>query len=308
MSVLDRNRLDEEASPYLRQHADNPVNWQPWDEAALEAARETDRPIFLSIGYSACHWCHVMEEESFADDEVAEVLNEAFVPIKVDREERPDVDSVYMTVCQLVTGRGGWPLSAFLTPDGRPFYVGTYFPPEPRQGMPGFEQLCRDVAGAWNDPEDRRGVHPSDCRACPELGAWVRRACRGPDAWVRCPCPDLGASVTAHPGGLCQDPSPAAPYGGGRAADPWRRALWRAHRGCPARTPRRWLRGGGSRLQRRGASCVRSSCSGVSSLRELLSGGTFPPLSPNVPKPCLRFACNRHAPRNGSAERLREGE
>lgn len=102
----DRNRLDEEESPYLRQHADNPVNWQPWDEQALETAREHDVPIFLSIGYSACHWCHVMEDESFADEQVAEVLNENFVPIKVDREERPDVDSIYMTVCQLVTGRG----------------------------------------------------------------------------------------------------------------------------------------------------------------------------------------------------------
>ena len=155
MSVLDRNRLDEEASPYLRQHADNPVNWQPWDEAALEAAREEDRPIFLSIGYSACHWCHVMEDESFEDGEIAEVLNEHFVPIKVDREERPDVDSVYMTVCQLVTGRGGWPLSAFLTPDGRPFYVGTYFPRDPKQGMPGFLELCERVADSWNDPEQR---------------------------------------------------------------------------------------------------------------------------------------------------------
>jgi uncharacterized protein YyaL (SSP411 family) len=155
MTILDRNRLDEEASPYLRQHADNPVNWQPWDEATLEAARETGRPVFLSIGYSACHWCHVMEEESFADEEVAEVLNEHFVPIKVDREERPDVDSVYMTVCQLVTGRGGWPLSAFLTPDGRPFYVGTYFPRDPKQGMPGFLELCRRVADSWNDPDQR---------------------------------------------------------------------------------------------------------------------------------------------------------
>ncbi|PSQ10932.1 thioredoxin domain-containing protein [Halobacteriales archaeon QS_5_70_15] len=152
---LSRNRLDEEASPYLRQHADNPVNWQPWDEAALGAARETDRPIFLSIGYSACHWCHVMEEESFADGAVAEVLNEHFVPIKVDREERPDVDSVYMTVCQLVTGRGGWPLSAFLTPDGRPFYVGTYFPRDPKGNTPGFLDLCERIADSWNDPEQR---------------------------------------------------------------------------------------------------------------------------------------------------------
>ena len=155
---LRRNRLADEASPYLQQHADNPVNWQPWDETALAAAEELDRPIFLSIGYSSCHWCHVMEEESFADPDVAAVLNEQFVPIKVDREERPDVDSVYMKTCQLVRGNGGWPLSVFLTPDGRPFYVGTYFPPEPRQGMPGFEQLCRDVVGAWNDPEEREEI------------------------------------------------------------------------------------------------------------------------------------------------------
>ena len=145
----DRNRLDEEASPYLRQHADNPVHWQPWDEAALAEARERDVPIFLSVGYAACHWCHVMEEESFEDEATAELLNERFVPIKVDREERPDLDSLYMSVCQAVTGRGGWPLSAWLTPDGRPFYVGTYFPPEPRRGSPGFRDLLEDVAESW---------------------------------------------------------------------------------------------------------------------------------------------------------------
>ena len=144
-----RNRLDETASPYLRQHADNPVNWQPWDEAAFEAARERDVPIFLSIGYSACHWCHVMEEESFSDPEVAEVLNEHFVPIKVDREERPDVDSLYMTVCQAVRGGGGWPLSAFLTPEKEPFYVGTYFPKEAKRNQPGFLPLTKRVAKEW---------------------------------------------------------------------------------------------------------------------------------------------------------------
>ncbi|RQG91640.1 thioredoxin domain-containing protein [Natrarchaeobius halalkaliphilus] len=150
-----RNRLGEEQSPYLRQHADNPVNWQPWDEEALEAARERDVPIFLSIGYSACHWCHVMESESFADETVAETLNEEFVPIKVDREERPDVDSIYMTVCQLVTGRGGWPLSAWLTPDGRPFYVGTYFPREAKRGQPGFLEVLENVRRSWeNDREE----------------------------------------------------------------------------------------------------------------------------------------------------------
>jgi len=151
----DRNRLDEEASPYLRQHADNPVDWQPWDETALEAAAAENEPLFVSIGYSACHWCHVMEEESFADESVAAVINDAFVPIKVDREERPDVDSVFMTICQLVTGGGGWPLNAWCTPDGKPFYVGTYFPPEPRHDRPGFEQLCERIAASWADPEQR---------------------------------------------------------------------------------------------------------------------------------------------------------
>ncbi|QLG47559.1 thioredoxin domain-containing protein [Natrinema halophilum] len=150
-----RNRLEEEESPYLRQHADNPVNWQPWDERALEAARERDVPIFLSIGYSACHWCHVMEEESFADEAVAEVLNENFVPIKVDREERPDVDSIYMTVCQLVRGQGGWPLSAWLTPEGKPFFIGTYFPKEGQRGQPGFRDLLDRISDSWTNGDDR---------------------------------------------------------------------------------------------------------------------------------------------------------
>ncbi|GAB7093337.1 thioredoxin domain-containing protein [Halolamina litorea] len=152
-----RNRLADEASPYLKQHADNPVDWQPWDDDALAEARERDVPIFLSVGYSACHWCHVMAEESFEDPAVAELINENFVPIKVDREERPDLDRVYQTVCQLVTGGGGWPLSAFLTPDGEPFYVGTYFPPEspPQRNVPGFGELCRQIAGSWADPEQR---------------------------------------------------------------------------------------------------------------------------------------------------------
>ncbi|MFB6101312.1 MAG: thioredoxin domain-containing protein [Haloplanus sp.] len=149
-----RNRLDEEASPYLQQHADNPVNWQPWDEEALDAAREHDVPIFLSVGYAACHWCHVMESESFQDEEVASVLNEQFVPIKVDREERPDVDRVYQTICQLVSGGGGWPLSVFLTPEGKPFYVGTYFPREPQRGRPGFLQLLQDISRSWQEDRD----------------------------------------------------------------------------------------------------------------------------------------------------------
>ena len=149
------NRLDEAASPYLRQHADNPVAWQPWDERARELAAERDVPIFLSIGYAACHWCHVMAEESFEDPEIARRLNEAFVPIKVDREERPDVDTLYMNVCQMVQGSGGWPLSVWLTPEGKPFHVGTYFPPEPTANMPGFGSVLDDIADAWSDPDRR---------------------------------------------------------------------------------------------------------------------------------------------------------
>jgi len=150
-----RNRLSAAASPYLRQHADNPVAWQPWDDQALASARDRDVPIFLSIGYAACHWCHVMAEESFDDEAVAAVLNEDYVPIKVDREERPDVDSVYMTACQLVRGGGGWPLSVWLTPDREPFHVATYLPRTPRRGQPGFLDVLEDIAEAWADPERR---------------------------------------------------------------------------------------------------------------------------------------------------------
>ncbi len=149
------NRLGETASPYLRQHADNPVAWQPWDETAKELAAERDVPVFLSIGYAACHWCHVMADESFEDPDIAAILNEEFVPIKVDREERPDVDGLYMGVCQMVHGSGGWPLSVWLTPDLKPFHVGTYFPPEPKQNRPGFRSVLEDIATAWADPEQR---------------------------------------------------------------------------------------------------------------------------------------------------------
>ena len=149
------NRLDEAASPYLRQHADNPVAWQPWDGEALELAAERDVPIFLSIGYAACHWCHVMADESFENPAIAKRLNENFVPIKVDREERPDIDTLYMNVCQMVRGSGGWPLSVWLTPDGDPFHVGTYFPPEPRGNMPSFGSVLDDIAASWSDPERR---------------------------------------------------------------------------------------------------------------------------------------------------------
>jgi uncharacterized protein YyaL (SSP411 family) len=143
------NRLSEEQSPYLLQHKDNPVDWYPWGEEAFARARAEDRPIFLSIGYSTCHWCHVMEHESFETQPVADALNRDFVSIKVDREERPDVDDIYMRAVQMMTGSGGWPLSLFLTPDGRPFYGGTYFPPGPRYGRPGFVAILEAIANAW---------------------------------------------------------------------------------------------------------------------------------------------------------------
>ncbi|MFV0664024.1 thioredoxin domain-containing protein [Denitromonas sp.] len=145
------NRLAGETSPYLRQHADNPVHWQPWDAEALAQARTEDKPILLSIGYSACHWCHVMAHESFEDAATAEVMNRLFVCIKVDREERPDLDHIYQSAHQMLSGRtGGWPLTVFLTPDGTPFYSGTYFPPSPRHGLPGFVDLLERVAAGWS--------------------------------------------------------------------------------------------------------------------------------------------------------------
>jgi uncharacterized protein YyaL (SSP411 family) len=148
------NRLADETSPYLLQHKDNPVDWRPWGEDALSRAREQDRPILLSIGYSACHWCHVMERESFEDEDTARLMNELFVPIKLDREERPDIDSIYMEACQAMTGHGGWPLNVFLSPEQVPFYAGTYFPPEPRQGMPSWRQVLEAVALAWDERRD----------------------------------------------------------------------------------------------------------------------------------------------------------
>ena len=145
------NRLAGETSPYLLQHADNPVDWYPWGEEALARAREEDRPILLSIGYAACHWCHVMEHESFEDEETARIQNEHFVNVKVDREERPDLDAIYMDAVVTLTGHGGWPLTAFLTPEGEPFYGGTYFPPEPRHGLPSFRQVLEAVSSAYRE-------------------------------------------------------------------------------------------------------------------------------------------------------------
>jgi uncharacterized protein YyaL (SSP411 family) len=172
------NRLAQETSPYLLQHAHNPVDWYPWGSEALARAREEDKPIFLSIGYAACHWCHVMERESFENEDTARVLNDGFVAIKVDREERPDLDSIYMDAVQHMTGGGGWPMSVFLTPDGKPFYGGTYFPDQPRHGLPSFVQVLEGIGQAWR--ERREEVERSGTALAQaisgELGDASRRA------------------------------------------------------------------------------------------------------------------------------------
>ena len=166
------NRLINETSPYLTQHANNPVDWYPWGEEALQKAREEDKPIFLSIGYSACHWCHVMERESFENEQIAQVMNQNFINIKVDREERPDLDSIYMGAVQAMTGRGGWPMSMFLTPAGEPFYGGTYFPPEDRHGMPGFPRVLLALA------ETYRTRRADIARSAEEITSHIQRAGR----------------------------------------------------------------------------------------------------------------------------------
>lgn len=184
-AVRPPNRLIHETSPYLRQHAYNPVDWYPWGEEAFERAQREDRPIFLSVGYSACHWCHVMAHESFEDPTIARMLNEGFVCIKVDREERPDVDQTYQVVCQTLTGQGGWPLTVVLTPDGEPFYAGTYFPPAPRYGRPGLPQVIEACAKAYRERRDQVRQQAA------ELARAVRR---GLDPW------DAGAAEGAEAG------------------------------------------------------------------------------------------------------------
>lgn len=186
-----KNHLEHETSPYLLQHADNPVDWYPWGDEAFARARAEDKPVFLSIGYSTCHWCHVMAHESFSDEDVAAILNEHFISIKVDKEERPDIDSIYMAVCQALTGSGGWPTSIFMTPDQKPFFAGTYFPRTSRYGTVGFLQLLQMIAGKWRS--DRRSLLESaenilaflqeqepaqgaaDARLLDDAAAWFRQ-------------------------------------------------------------------------------------------------------------------------------------
>jgi uncharacterized protein len=167
------NRLGNEKSPYLLQHANNPVDWYPWGEEAFEKAARENKPIFLSIGYSTCHWCHVMEHESFEDDTTAQILNRYFVPVKVDREERPDVDRVYMLFVQASTGSGGWPMSVWLTPERKPFFGGTYFPPDNRYGRPGFRAILENLARAWKD--DRARVEESGARVVEQLKEYAAK-------------------------------------------------------------------------------------------------------------------------------------
>ena len=191
------NALAAETSPYLRQHAENPVDWLPWGPVALARARDEDRPLLVSIGYSSCHWCHVMERESFEDERTAALMNEGFVCVKVDREERPDVDALYMEAVQAMTGHGGWPLNVFLTPEQLPFYGGTYFPPEPRHGMPAWTQVLQAIGEAWSgaprgDPRGRRGP----------ARAAVRR--RGAEALRRA---DRGRRARRRPSRGCGSPS-----------------------------------------------------------------------------------------------------
>jgi len=162
------NRLIKEKSPYLLQHAYNPVNWFPWSSEAFDKAKAEDKPIFLSIGYSTCHWCHVMERESFEDEEVAAVLNRDFIAIKVDREERPDIDHIYMTVCQGMTGHGGWPLTIVMTPEKKPFFAATYIPKTSRGGMNGMLELLPRIAGLW--AENREALEASS----EKVSEWVK--------------------------------------------------------------------------------------------------------------------------------------
>jgi len=174
------NRLAQETSPYLRQHMHNPVDWYAWGDEAFEEARRSDRPVLLSVGYSTCHWCHVMAHESFEDAATAAFMNANFVNVKLDREERPDIDGLYMSAVQALTGSGGWPMTVFLTPDRRPFYAGTYFPPRDLQGMPSFMRVMTSVAGAWRDDRDKLEGNAE------ALTAHIREASvprPGPDAW-----------------------------------------------------------------------------------------------------------------------------
>src|SRR5881227_3569161 len=170
------NRLAHESSPYLLQHAENPVDWFPWSDEAFARARSEDKPVLLSVGYAACHWCHVMEHKSFEDDATAQLMNEHFVSVKVDREERPDVDAVYMDAVVALNGQGGWPMTVFLTPAGEPFFGGTYYPPEPRHGLPAFRQVLGAIAEAYRSQREDVEKQAEALVAALERSAQVRQS------------------------------------------------------------------------------------------------------------------------------------
>ena len=201
------NRLAGETSPYLVQHAENPVDWWPWGAEALAEARRRDRPILLSIGYAACHWCHVMAHESFEDAETAAMMNTLFVNIKVDREERPDLDGIYMQAVQAMTGRGGWPMTVFLTPDAVPFYGGTYFPPEDRHGMPSFRRVLAAIDDIWRTQREQVGEQGEQLREVLERDA--RPLSDDPDlpeGWADAVVSRIAAAFDARHGGFGRAP------------------------------------------------------------------------------------------------------
>lgn len=205
------NHLKGQTSPYLLQHAENPVYWYPWCEEAFEKARQEDKPIFLSIGYSTCHWCHVMAHESFEDPKTAEILNHNFVSIKVDREERPDIDSVYMDVCQALTGNGGWHMSIFMTAEQKPFFAGTYFPPKPRYGTPGFPELLRAIARQWQTSRTEL------LGSAEKILSYIRREEKSEEHRMRPSLPDMAADIfsrtyDAEYGGFGQAPKFPTPH------------------------------------------------------------------------------------------------
>jgi uncharacterized protein YyaL (SSP411 family) len=197
------NRLAGETSPYLIQHSGNPVDWFPWGEEALGRARGLDRPILLSVGYSACHWCHVMERESFEDPETASYMNEHFVNVKVDREERPDVDALYMEAVQAISGQGGWPMTVFLDPDGVPFYGGTYFPPDESRGMPSFRMVMEAVVEAFTSRREEISDRAEETRRRLAAVGGIEPAAEAPEpaAWSCCwpPALEIVAAETRLP-------------------------------------------------------------------------------------------------------------
>ena len=218
-----QNRLAGESSPYLLQHADNPVDWYPWTAEAFEKAKREDKPILLSIGYSTCHWCHVMEHESFEDGEVARLLNEVFVCIKVDREERPDIDNVYMSVCQMLTGSGGWPLTIIMTPDKKPFFAGTYFPKTSRMGRVGVMELGRQVQQSWRSKrEELLKSADSISAALQEVTRSAAAAALGKDIMKRA-YGDLGQRYDSRFGGFGRAPKFPTAHNFGFLLRYWRR-------------------------------------------------------------------------------------